>query len=74
LSQRDLPFCDLAKFLRHAREIDDLDCIEGRGFLELVVDRRESGARDRGGAFYADVDIGAPPAVPVAREPNRKTR
>ena len=27
--------------------------------LELVVDRRESGTRDRGRAFYADVDIGA---------------
>jgi hypothetical protein len=27
--------------------------------LELAVDRRECDARDRGPAFYADVDIGA---------------
>jgi len=45
---------------KRAREIDDFDRIECRCFLELVMDRRESGARDRGRAlFYADVDIRA---------------
>jgi hypothetical protein len=34
---------DPAKFLRNAREIDYLNRIERRCFLELVMDRRESG-------------------------------
>jgi hypothetical protein len=49
----------LAKFLRHPREIDNVDRIEGRCLLELVVDRRENGARNGGWAFYSDIDIGA---------------
>ena len=58
LSQRDPPLGDAAAPRRPAREIDDVDRIEGRRLLELVVDRRESGARNRGRAFYAN-DIGA---------------
>jgi len=74
LSQRDLPFCDPAKPLRHPREIDDVDRIEGRSLIELIVDRRESGARDRGRTFYADIDIGPLAGELDARVPNRKTR
>src|ERR1700739_500308 len=32
--------------------------IQGRRILELVMDRRKSGDRDRARAFYTDVDIG----------------
>jgi hypothetical protein len=74
LSQRNPMLCDQAKSLGNAREIDNVDRIEGRGLLELTVDRRESGARDRGRAFYADVDVRALIGRAVARDPNRKTR
>jgi len=37
LSQRDLPFCDAAKSLRHACEIDDVDRIEGRRLFNAAA-------------------------------------
>ena len=59
MSPRNLPFRNLAEFLRRARKIDDVDRIEGRRLFELVVDRHKNSARGRGLVFYTKVDIGA---------------
>jgi hypothetical protein len=50
---------DLAEFLRHPPEIDDIDRKKSWGFLELLMDCRESRVRHRRRSLDADVDIRA---------------
>jgi hypothetical protein len=74
LSQRDLPCRDLAKLVRDPRELDDLDRREGWRLFEFILNRRESGTRDRDRAFDADVDVGSLAGRAGRPRPDRNTR
>jgi hypothetical protein len=74
LSQLDALLRDFAEFFRHTPEIDDIDRKKRRGFLELVVDCRESLMRHRSRPSMPMSMSKRSGADPVAREPNRNMR